>query len=1406
MRKTEHGQNTYGWHLGIQMTGTAVGWAATEQDGNLKRIKGQDAWGVRTYPKADTAKDRRGFRSGRRNNARAKARRADLMEFFKDAINEVDENFYERLSESMFRMEERSESNKQPNAVFADPDYTDADYYKDYPTIAHLKKELIENPNAHDVRLVFLAVSHSFKHRGHFYNFSLTNDGESFSVDAAYDALREEAERFNIHFPALVGDERKKLDLLFRTKESKTHKAASVSDFLGVPVVDGKIKPKKEQKSLSKLIQLACGCSCTIGDVYGKERFASTERSTKICFSDSKYEETEEVIENIVGTEYFSLILAAKELYDAGCIASILRGEKYLANARVKMYEQHKDDLALLKKVYRHYKKSKKYGEYFKKREHEMFDIYPDEKGVSSYSAYVCRVSDKKKGRAVRKAGRKNWTQKELYKTIKNDFEKIEETDRTNDVKEVLKRIDAEDFLPKQMSSANAAIPNQLAARELKAILDNAAAYLPFLNKKGESGLPVKDEIMWLFTWRMPYYVGPLGQEYLNKKGYNVWAPRIASGHVYPWNLEQKIDVRAAGEEFINRMVGHCSYMTQERALPKNSLLYERFALLNEVNALRVYGERLSPVAKQKLVKTLFADGKNVTTKRLESYLIHEGILKAGDELQISGINTETGFTTTLSSYAKFCRLLGKEELEKDDVKMVEEIIFWLTIYSTEKKIVFDLIKESYGYRLSDDAIKNMARLTMKGWGTLSRSFLEMKGRKKNTENELPLIDAMWEANVTLMELMSGDYTYRKELDKRVQKLHATLDEYDIDDLDAFYLSPAEKRMVLQTIKVCRELVHDCGNAPSRIFVEVQREKTVKKSPKDIKDALLSSVRTHLRSHKDNDRDWVKEINDHDVNDFRNRKLVLYYSQMGRSAYTGRDIPLDQLMDPEKYNIDHIYPQHYARDDSPENNLVLVETGINRDTKKDIYPLDKKTQEEMSGFWKSLAAAGLISAEKYRRLTRTVPLSNEEKASFINSQFTETRRGTKALTQIFKDVFPNSVIVFSKAELISDFRQEFRLTKAVGLNELYHAHDAYLNAIVGNAYYEKFTANPLKFILRSLKDPNNSRYHYNLGRFFRANVVSEDGRMIWCVDEGKETINEVRRVLKKPSVIVSRKLSESHKLMKKTTLKSAEFSKGKTTVIPLKSSDPRFADVGRYGGMDNLATSGYVIYDGVEKGKEIRLMCPVPTILGRYRDVSDARLLDYLREKYPKLENISIVHRNIFMGALIRVNGVMCYLGGKNGSDGAGVTLADPLYLSDTNTWYFKKLDKAVATKDYSETMLSNEERVPVITKERNCGFYEEVLWKLTDGPYRKLNTNVKQILTDGKEKFEALSISEQCVLLRDVILWINGYQHVNLVKVGGSQYSGTLKIGSNVSNMEEFVLVHTSTAGLTRREVDLKA
>ena len=231
----------------------------------------------------------------------------------------------------------------------------------------------------------------------------------------------------------------------------------------------------------------------------------------------------------------------------------------------------------------------------------------------------------------------------------------------------------------------------------------------------------------------------------------------------------------------------------------------------------------------------------------------------------------------------------------------------------------------------------------------------------------------------------------------------------------------------------------------------------------------------------------------------RSKKLYLYYTQMGRDMYTGERIELSQLFTTD-YDVDHIYPRSKTKDDSITKNLVLVRKTENS-RKADEYPLKAEVQNKQKAFWDILKLKGLITSEKYKRLTRKDALNSEELASFIERQIVFTGQSTKAVASILGKIMKESEIVYTKAENTSDFRKEvIDFVKVRELNDLHHAHDAYLAIVVGNVYHVKFTRNALRFI--------NSRGKYNLYRMYDYDVKTKD-EVAWIADRKDENGNVI---------------------------------------------------------------------------------------------------------------------------------------------------------------------------------------------------------------------------------------------------------------------------------------------------------
>ena len=82
------------------------------------------------------------------------------------------------------------------------------------------------------------------------------------------------------------------------------------------------------------------------------------------------------------------------------------------------------------------------------------------------------------------------------------------------------------------------------------------------------------------------------------------------------------------------------------------------------------------------------------------------------------------------------------------------------------------------------------------------------------------------------------------------------------------------------------------------------------------------------------------------------------------------------------------------------------------------------------------------------------------------------------------------------------------------MNDLHHAKDAYLNIVVGNSYYTKFTKNAAWFIK---ENPGRS---YNLKMMFKGDKdIIRNGEVAWKAGNNG-TIVTVKNVMKKNNCLL----------------------------------------------------------------------------------------------------------------------------------------------------------------------------------------------------------------------------------------------------------------------------------------------
>ena len=171
----------------------------------------------------------------------------------------------------------------------------------------------------------------------------------------------------------------------------------------------------------------------------------------------------------------------------------------------------------------------------------------------------------------------------------------------------------------------------------------------------------------------------------------------------------------------------------------------------------------------------------------------------------------------------------------------------------------------------------------------------------------------------------------------------------------------------------------------------------------------------------------------------------------------------------------------------------------------------------------------------------------------------ETRQSTKAVATLLKELFPETEIVYVKAGLVSEFRQEMGMPKCREINDLHHAKDAYLNIVMGNVYNVRFTNDPLNFIR---KERNN--YSIKLTTLLDRRI-ERNSETAW---EPSSSFDTVKKMMSKNSIRYVR-----YAYKRKGGLFNQMPERKKEGLIPRKKG----LDTAKYGGYNNATASFFSV-------------------------------------------------------------------------------------------------------------------------------------------------------------------------------------------------------------------------------------
>ena len=870
------------------------------------------------------------------------------------------------------------------------------------------------------------------------------------------------------------------------------------------------------------------------------------DEEAKIQLSKESYEEELESLLEKSGEEFRDVFLQAKKVYDAILLSDILSTKKQNSKAKLSLgmierYDSHKKDLEELK-------------QFVKANLPEKTAIFFKDSSKNGYAGYIDGKT----------------TQEDFYKFLKKELNGIAGSER------FMEKVDQENFLLKQRTTANGVIPHQVHLTELKAIIERQKPYYPSLEE-------ARDKMIRLLTFRIPYYVGPLAQG--EETSSFAWLERKTPEKVTPWNATEVIDYSASAMKFIQRMINYDTYLPTEKVLPKHSILYQKYTIFNELTKVAYKDERgikhqFSSKEKREIFKELFQKQRKVTVKKLQQFLSANYNI---EDAEILGV--DKAFNSSYATYHDFLDLAKPntervaELLEQPEMNaMFEDIVKILTIFEDREMIRTQLKK--YQSVLGDGFFKKLVKKHYTGWGRLSERLINGIRDKKTNKTILDYLidddDFPYNRNRNFMQLINDDsLSFKEEL---ANELALAGNQSLLEVVEALLGSPAIKKGIWQTLKIVEELIEIIGYNPKNIVVEMAREnqRTNRSKPrlKALEEALKSFDSPLLKEQPVDNQALQKD------------RLYLYYLQNGKDMYTGEALDIDRL---SEYDIDHIIPRSFIVDNSIDNK-VLVSSKENR-LKMDDVP-DQKVVIRMRRYWEKLLRANLISERKFAYLTK-LELTPEDKARFIQRQLVETRQITKHVAAILDQYFNQPEesknkgirIITLKSSLVSQFRKTFGIHKVREINNHHHAHDAYLNGVVAIALLKKYPklepefvyGNYTKFNLATEnKATAKKEFYSNILRFFEKEEYSYDegGEIFW--DKARH-IPQIKKVIN----------SHQINIVKKVEVQTGGFYK--ETVNPKGKPDKLIQrkagwDVSKYGGFGSPVVA-YAVAFIYEKGK-----------------------------------------------------------------------------------------------------------------------------------------------------------------------------------------------------------------------------
>ncbi len=526
-----------------------------------------------------------------------------------------------------------------------------------------------------------------------------------------------------------------------------------------------------------------------------------------------------------------------------------------------------------------------------------------------------------------------------------------------------------------------------------------------------------------------------------------------------------------SGKELL-KMVGKCTFETNEFRAPKASFRAEQFVWLTKLNNLRLtsMGRKREPDARERAIAiNLPFELTKLTYKQLRSkWALGPDERFAALSYRHDGKNPEDAVLFEAKGF-HVLRKIYEDAGEKDawlqvrlDPDKLDCLAFALTCFKDDAESRAYLQQNGF----ADGLIEHVLAYSFSEFIRLSQKAL------------IKLLDFMQQGQRYDEAVQAAGYAHHSDLVGQSVK-QCLLPEI----VRADFPNPVVYRALNQARKLVNAIVRQYG-PPAAVHIELARDLA---RPYDER-KKIERAQQEFRDEKEKAAQRFRQQFGVEPNS-KNQDLLkmrLYHEQDGQSAYSQRGMDLHRLFEPGYAEIDHALPYSRSFDDS-QNNKVLVLTAENRD-KGNRTPFEYLDGANQSSRWCQFVAwvnanKKLRQAKKQRLLR--VNFGEEESSEFKERNLNDTRYICRAFKSLVETHLQLSSAAPDKPEarrcvvlsgqLTAHLRARWGLLKVRQDGDLHHAMDAAVIAACSHSMVKKMAdysrAGELKAVRDGYIDP-----------------------------------------------------------------------------------------------------------------------------------------------------------------------------------------------------------------------------------------------------------------------------------------------------------------------------------------------